>query len=175
MEINIGTPGRLFFSFASGDYEQLWGSLHFRIGDQLVSDPDDPVLITRFESGMRRSLSDCGHRTMNELEKEWAEIWYDLKISCWADEYADDDEHPISDAERFSILNFTEECFDANRVFLVEQPEREVETYLVGPTLRSSGEAIEEYLGKVRVHTFPYGCYREFVEAFSRESNMFSA
>lgn len=171
MNIIVGNLDRLWLSFASNENDEFWGRLRFEIGGQLVSSPEEQVLVTRFGEGLRRSLHDCGRRILTELERSWDSIWYDLLISCWGC----DDDHPIGDAERFSVLNFTEECFDANRIFLVEQPEIGVETYLVGPTSRSSGETLEEYIGKVRAHTFPYGCYKEFVENFSREFDALSA
>lgn len=165
MKISIGDRERLWLSFASTEKSEVWGHLHFRIGGELVSDPNEQILVTRFEKGLQRSLRHCGHRTLDYHEKGWPEVWFDLRVSCWAGY----ERHPIEKAEWYSVFNFAEECFDSFRIFLVEEPDQGTETYLLGPSERSPDETTEDNLRKVQTYTLPYGSYKDFVEAFSRE------
>ena len=164
MKISFGDPERLSLCFASTEKREVWGYLHFRIKGELVSDSNEQMHITRFEAGLQRSMPYCGHRTLDYHDKGWPEVWYDLSVSYWGGE----ERHPITKAGRYSVLN-TEECFDFYRIFLVEEPEQGTETYLFGPTARPPEESTEDLLRKVQIYTLPYGSYKDFVEAFSRE------
>lgn len=166
MKLTMGASDRLSFTFDSEEGDSLWGILHFYIGGTLVSDPNCELNMNllRFAQDLERKLKRCGTRELPNKDDSWEVIWNDLRISCWSDsEHDDDDEYPIQNACKFSILD-AETCFDDRIIFLVEQPDLGVETYLIGPTKKVVGESLDDYLAKVEVQSFPYGSFRDFVE-----------